>query len=97
MVIVSTTGDGDPPDNVARFWRRLRRKALSSDHLAGCNYALLGELATYEGTERGGEGRGGEVEGCRGRGCGTKWSNSWVSNLNCRTAQHIATKIIGEV
>lgn len=42
MVVVSTTGDGDPPDNVSRFWRRLKKKTLPSDHLTRCNYALLG-------------------------------------------------------
>ncbi len=43
MVVVSTTGDGDPPDTVARFWRRLRKKTLPGDHLSACSYALLGK------------------------------------------------------
>jgi sulfite reductase alpha subunit-like flavoprotein len=42
VVVVSTTGDGDPPDNVSKFWRKLKKKTLASDHLACCNYALLG-------------------------------------------------------
>lgn len=43
VFVVSTTGDGDPPDNVAKFWRKLKRKTLPSDHLGSCNYALLGK------------------------------------------------------
>lgn len=42
VVVVSTTGDGDPPDTVVKFWRRLRRKTVPTDHLSGCQYALLG-------------------------------------------------------
>ena len=42
-MVVSTTGDGDPPDNVAKFWRKLKKKTLLGDHLAVCNYALLGK------------------------------------------------------
>lgn len=55
-MVVSTTGDGDPPDNVARFWRRLKRKALPKNHLAGCNYALLGMWVTYICVGVGGDG-----------------------------------------
>jgi len=43
VVVVSTTGDGDPPDTVAKFWRRLKKKTLPRDHLSKCKYALLGE------------------------------------------------------
>ena len=43
VVVVSTTGDGDPPDTVVKFWRRLRKKTVPKDHLSGCRYALLGE------------------------------------------------------
>ena len=43
MVVVSTTGEGDSPDNVTRFWRRLKKKTLPGDHLSSCNYALLGK------------------------------------------------------
>ena len=45
MVVVSTTGDGDAPDNANKFWRRLKKRALPADHLVNCKYALLGELS----------------------------------------------------
>ena len=43
MVVVSTTGDGEPPDTVTKFWRRLKKKTLPRDHLSHCKYALLGK------------------------------------------------------
>ena len=42
VIVVSTTGDGDPPDNASKFWRRLRKRTLPSNHLANSNYTLLG-------------------------------------------------------
>ncbi|CAB4039447.1 methionine synthase reductase-like, partial [Paramuricea clavata] len=42
VFVVSTTGDGDPPDTVTKFWRRLRKKTLGSTYLKGLHYALLG-------------------------------------------------------
>ena len=42
MFIVSTTGDGDPPDTVTKFWRRLRKKTLDSSYLKNVRFALLG-------------------------------------------------------
>ena len=44
MVVVSTTGDGEPPDTVTKFWRRLKKKTLPRDHLSQCKYALLGKI-----------------------------------------------------
>ena len=41
IVICSTTGDGDPPDNATKFWRFFR-KAKKSDTFLNIKYALLG-------------------------------------------------------
>ncbi|XP_028403678.1 methionine synthase reductase-like [Dendronephthya gigantea] len=42
VFVVSTTGDGEPPDTVTKFWRRLRKKTLGSTFLKGLHYTLLG-------------------------------------------------------
>uniref|UniRef100_A0A3P8ZDH0 Methionine synthase reductase n=1 Tax=Esox lucius TaxID=8010 RepID=A0A3P8ZDH0_ESOLU len=41
VIVVSTTGDGDPPDNALKFVKRIKKKTLSSDHYAHLCYALL--------------------------------------------------------
>ncbi|KAK3714369.1 hypothetical protein QZH41_007988 [Actinostola sp. cb2023] len=41
VFVVSTTGDGEPPDTMCKFMRRLRKKTLPTDHLKDCQYALL--------------------------------------------------------
>jgi sulfite reductase alpha subunit-like flavoprotein len=33
---------GDPPDNMRKFWRLLLRKNLPGDLLAGLHYAVFG-------------------------------------------------------
>ncbi|VDK53955.1 unnamed protein product [Cylicostephanus goldi] len=43
VVVVSSTGDGDAPENAARFVRRLSRKSLEKNFLENLDYALLGE------------------------------------------------------
>ncbi len=40
LFIVSTTGDGEEPDNMRQFWRLIMRKSLSSIPLM--HYALIG-------------------------------------------------------
>ncbi|KAF9996550.1 hypothetical protein BGZ79_009718 [Entomortierella chlamydospora] len=40
VFIVSTTGDGDPPDNSTKFWRHLRK--LKGVGLTKAKYAILG-------------------------------------------------------
>ncbi|KAF9168037.1 hypothetical protein DFQ26_001740 [Actinomortierella ambigua] len=40
VFVVSTTGDGDPPDNSTKFWRHLRK--LKGTGLTKAKYALLG-------------------------------------------------------
>jgi len=42
VLVTSTTGDGDPPENVRAFLRYLRRKDHAATAMAGVRYALLG-------------------------------------------------------
>lgn len=41
VFVVSTTGDGDPPDNSTKFWRHLRK--LKGTGLTKAKYAILGK------------------------------------------------------
>lgn len=42
VFIASTTGQGDPPTNVQKFWKFLMRKSLPADSLAGVAVAVFG-------------------------------------------------------
>ncbi|MGH0133022.1 UNVERIFIED_CONTAM: hypothetical protein FKN15_035388 [Acipenser sinensis] len=42
VIVVSTTGDGEPPDTAIKFVKSIRAKTLPSDHFAHLRYALLG-------------------------------------------------------
>ncbi|KXS18268.1 riboflavin synthase domain-like protein [Gonapodya prolifera JEL478] len=42
VIVASTTGDGDPPDNSTKFWRFIRREKPDKTPLAGKRYAVLG-------------------------------------------------------
>eukprot|EP00743_Colponemidia_sp_Colp-15_P008951 GILK01009767.1.p1 GENE.GILK01009767.1~~GILK01009767.1.p1 ORF type:complete len:619 (-),score=101.81 GILK01009767.1:66-1772(-) len=42
VFVVSTTGNGDYPDNASKFMRWVRRKTHPTDMLPGLNYAILG-------------------------------------------------------
>ena len=42
VFVCSTTGQGDEPDNMKKFWRFLLRKALPSDSLKRLQFAVLG-------------------------------------------------------
>ena len=41
VFVVSTTGEGDPPDTMCKFMRRLKKKTLPGTHLQNLHYALL--------------------------------------------------------
>ncbi|KAK6733270.1 hypothetical protein RB195_017177 [Necator americanus] len=53
VIVTSSTGDGDAPENAARFVRRITRKSLETDFLKKLDYALLGlgdsNYSTYQG------------------------------------------------
>lgn len=42
MVVVSTTGTGDPPDTAHKFVKEIQDKTLPIDFLAHLRYGLLG-------------------------------------------------------
>lgn len=42
VFVVSTTGQGDPPDNTIDFWKFLRRKSLAADSLSRVAAAVFG-------------------------------------------------------
>ncbi|KAK2588720.1 hypothetical protein KPH14_001610 [Odynerus spinipes] len=42
IFVVSTTGQGDPPNNMRQFWRFLLRKSLSPTMLTNVRYGVIG-------------------------------------------------------
>ncbi|RCN28050.1 flavodoxin, partial [Ancylostoma caninum] len=56
VIVVSSTGDGDAPENAARFMRRIMRKSLERNFLEGLDYALLGlgdsNYSTFQGVPK---------------------------------------------
>ncbi|EYB98389.1 hypothetical protein Y032_0131g1595 [Ancylostoma ceylanicum] len=56
VIVVSSTGDGDAPENAARFVRRLMRKSLKRNLLEDLDYALLGlgdsNYSTFQGVPK---------------------------------------------
>ena len=42
VFVTSTTGDGEPPDNAQKFYRRIRKKTLPENHLQNLRFTLLG-------------------------------------------------------
>ena len=43
LFVVSSTGDGDPPENAESLFNAVRRKTHAADMLAGLRYSVLGE------------------------------------------------------
>jgi len=44
VIICSTTGEGEPPETVLKFWRRIKRTTLPANHLSHVTYSLLGTV-----------------------------------------------------
>ena len=42
VFVCATTGQGDQPDNMMKFWRCLLKRTLPKDFLNGFNFAVLG-------------------------------------------------------
>jgi methionine synthase reductase len=42
VIVCSTTGNGDPPDNCGKFWRYVKRRSQPEDLLAKLRYTVLG-------------------------------------------------------
>ncbi|CAL8147580.1 unnamed protein product [Orchesella dallaii] len=42
VIVTSSTGDGEPPENADKFWRKIRKKNLSATTLQSLKYTLLG-------------------------------------------------------
>ena len=42
VFVCATTGQGDQPDNMVKFWRYLLKRSLPKDILKGLNYGVLG-------------------------------------------------------
>ncbi|ETN02337.1 hypothetical protein, variant 1 [Phytophthora nicotianae INRA-310] len=42
VIVCSTTGNGDPPDNCGKFWRYVKRRTQPEDMLAKLRYTVLG-------------------------------------------------------
>lgn len=41
IVVCSTTGNGDVPDNASKFWRKIKSRKLNSNLLKGVSYTVL--------------------------------------------------------
>eukprot|EP00736_Rhodelphis_marinus_P012406 Rmarinus@m.17774 len=56
ILICSSTGDGDPPENMSKLYRYIKRKTHPTNLLQGVRYALLGlgdtNYSTYQGVPR---------------------------------------------
>eukprot|EP00123_Amoebidium_parasiticum_P015923 comp23207_c0_seq1/m.37710 comp23207_c0_seq1/g.37710 ORF comp23207_c0_seq1/g.37710 comp23207_c0_seq1/m.37710 type:complete len:135 (-) comp23207_c0_seq1:2284-2688(-) len=73
IFVFSTTGDGDPPDNATKLWRKLRRKG-DDQTLKSLKYAILGlgdtNYSTFCGAAKGLEKKTADIGGCSVRALG---------------------------
>jgi methionine synthase reductase len=42
IIITSTHGNGDSPENAAKFWRHIKNRKLNNDYFVTMKYILLG-------------------------------------------------------
>ena len=42
VIVSSTTGDGDQPENAEPFWRKIKKKFLPNDHFKHLKFTILG-------------------------------------------------------
>ena len=42
IIVCSTTGNGDCPDNALKFWRKIKKRSLPLDTLSDLQYIVLG-------------------------------------------------------
>ena len=42
IIICSTTGNGDPPDNATLFWRKIKNRSLPKNYFESLSYCVLG-------------------------------------------------------
>ena len=42
IIVASSTGDGDPPDNSANFWVQMKKKQTEEKSLSGIRFSVLG-------------------------------------------------------
>jgi methionine synthase reductase len=42
IIICSTTGNGDPPDNASLFWRKFKNRGLPKNYFSSLSYCVLG-------------------------------------------------------
>ena len=42
IIICSTTGNGDPPENASLFWRKIKNRALPKNYFESVSYCVIG-------------------------------------------------------
>lgn len=42
IIICSTTGNGDPPDNASLFWRKIKNRGLPKNYFGSLSYCVIG-------------------------------------------------------